>query len=163
MTQTERQWKMDQEKGVKETEKQHEKDIAAARQEALKYYRMALQTAPADTPINDLNTIRSFLVYLYWASDDLYEAAVMGEFLARHYPDAPGARQSAKTAMAAYARIFNEAPPQHRQFESDCVMGIADYIARRWAGQPEADEARMMLTRVAVINHEPVAAQPLDK
>jgi tetratricopeptide (TPR) repeat protein len=88
----------------------------------------------------------------------------MGEYLARRYPNSSGARQGASLAMVAYVKLFNKAPPDDRQFESDRMVDIADYITKRWEGQPEADEAWMMLIRNALGSGDLDKAQEyLDK
>ncbi len=133
--------------------------------EALKYYRMALGMQTPDTPADDINVVRYYLAYLYWANEDLWEAAIIGEFLARKYPNSAGARQGAKIAMAAYVKLFNEVRKSgDSQFETDCMVGIADFITKCWADSPEADEAWMMLIRTAVVDGKPAeAAEYLEK
>ena len=58
--------------------------------------------------IDDLNTIRYCLAYLDWAAEDYYDAAVLGEFLARRYPDGPERQRGAEIALKAYARLCGE-------------------------------------------------------
>jgi len=134
------------------------------RNEAIRYFRMAMSMKTAEVTAGDMNVIRYYLAYLYWMSGDLYEAAVVGEFLARRYSDGPTSRQASKIAMAAYATLFNEAMPDDRQFESQRMTDIAEYISRRWEGEPEADDARMMLIRAALGSGDLDKAQAyLDK
>jgi len=159
------QMRLDLEEKKKDNIKKYQAQIKEARAEATKYYRMALAMKTPETPIDDLNVIRYYLAYLYWADEDLWESAIMGEFLARRYPNSAGARQGAKIAMAAYVKLFNEAPPgDGREFETSRMVGIADYITKVWPNEPEADEAWMMLIRTAVIDGKPkLAAEYLDK
>ena len=134
---------------------QPEEEVAEARDEAIKYYRMALGMRKSDVPVEEVNVLRYYLTYLYWLRGDLYEAAVMGNFLSRKYSEATGARQAAKIAMAAYAKVLAGAEPnEDTTFENQQMVSIAEYIAGRWAGEPEADEAWMMLIRFAVVNGE---------
>ncbi len=123
--------------------------IAAAREEAIKYYRMAVGMRTSGVTPDEMNVIRYYLAYLYYMSGRLYEAAVVGEFLA-HYPNATGARQGARIALAAYVKLFNAAPPEQRQFESDRMTGIAEHITQLWQGEPLAAEAWMTLIRTAL-------------
>ncbi len=134
-------------------------ELAAARADAIEYYRMAFRLKPADVEAEELNVMRYHLAYLYWASGDVYEAAVLGEFLARRYSGGLAARPGAKIAMAAYVRLFNEAPPDDRQFENDRMIGIAKYVAERWAGEPEGDEAWMTLISTALKDGDLPTAQ----
>ena len=139
--------------------------IKEAQAEALKYYRMALGMTTPNTPVDDINVVRYYLAYLYWINEDLWESAIMGEFLARKYPNSAGARQGAKISMAAYVKLFNEVrKAEDNQFETDCMVGIADFITKRWPDSPEADEAWMMLIRTAVVDGKPnEAAAYLEK
>jgi Tfp pilus assembly protein PilF len=133
--------------------------IASARAEAIKYYRMAIRMKTSEVTPDEMNVIRYYLAYLYYMSEDLYEAAVMGEFLAIRYPNGTGARQGARIALAAYVRLFNAAPPDDRQFEADQMIGIAEYITRHWQGEPLAAEAWMTLIRSALSNNDLDKAQ----
>jgi len=134
-------------------------EVAKARTEAIKYFRMAMRMKTSDVTIDELCVIRYYLAYLYWLSDDLYDAAVAGEFLARRYSDRIGARQGAKIAMASYVKLFNEVPPgESRDFENRRMIAIAKLITERWKGEPEADEAWMMLIRNAVVCGDPKTA-----
>ena len=82
---------------------------AAARADAIRFYRMALEMRPADADIERINTFRYYLTFLYYTSGDLHESAVMGNFLAKNYPAGPGARQGAKIAMTAWLSLYNDA------------------------------------------------------
>lgn len=82
--------------------------LATARSDAMTYYQLALRLANNETSIDDVNIVRYFLCYLYYLEQDYYKAAVMGEFVARRYPDSAGARQCAKIAMACYIQIYGE-------------------------------------------------------
>ncbi len=141
-------------------------EAAAVRTEAINYYRMALRMKTPEVTVEQLNVIRYYLAYLYWMSDELYEASVMGEFLARRYSDGMGAKQGAKIALAAYVKLFNEAKTAvgtaadpsiaeaERDFAAGRMVAVADYITQRWAGEPEADEAWLMLIRTALADGE---------
>ncbi len=131
-----------------------EEDRDKARDEAIKFYRMAITMKEEETTADEVNILRYYLTFLYWMEKQYYEAAVMGEFLARNYPDGVGARQGAKIAMAAYAQLFNDAAKDDRQFESDLMVSIAQHITKTWADEPEADEAWMMLINTALRNEE---------
>ena len=56
-----------------------------------------------------VNEVRYFLCWLYWEAEDYYRAAVLGEFLARRYPDHPAASSAAKISMASFERLYNQA------------------------------------------------------
>ncbi len=133
--------------------------IDDARDEAIKYYRMAIGIRTPQVTADEMNVIRYYLAYLYYVSEDLYRAAVAGEFLARRYPDGTGARQGARIALAAYVKLFNTAKADDRQFEADRMIGIAHYITRLWKGEPLAAEAWMTLIRTALSSDDLDKAQ----
>ena len=114
--------------------------VGTAVDEALHMFRLALELSDEYTDVRDLNIVRYFLCYLYHTTERYMDAAVVGEFLARRYPESPGSRQAAKIAMAAWLKLY-EAAGGERQFETDQVIGIAQYIARRWPEQDEAIDA----------------------
>jgi len=143
----------------KEDQEKNAKQIAETRDEAMKYFRMALALRPPETKVEEVNVIRYYLAYLYWASDSPYEAAVLGEFLARRYPNSAAARQAARIALGSYAKLFNEIPAtEDRTFEAERMNSIAEFMAKRWAGEAEADEAAMTLVRTAVLERKPEKA-----
>jgi len=131
-----------------------EEEIARARDEAIKYYRTAMGMRTAEVTADEMNVIRYYLAYLYYVSGDLYDAAVVGEFLARRYPNGTGARQGARIALAAYVTLFNAAPLDDRQFETDRMNGIAEYITQQWQGEALAAEAWMTLIRTALASND---------
>lgn len=168
---------------------------------------MALKLKTDKTTVNEINVVRYYLSYLYYSTGNLYEAAIVGEFLSTRYPGGVGAKQGSKIAMACYLNMYNEATKSLRKLKEELsqiedVAGeakedkeagenkegkeeakedeetkneiariskelaiaeadrefagrrleyIAKYIAHRWVGQPEADEAWMMLVRNAVL------------
>ncbi|MCH7728546.1 MAG: hypothetical protein IH991_19000, partial [Planctomycetes bacterium] len=57
---------------------------------AMDYFRQAISLANAETSTSEINVVRYFLCYLYFVRSDFYDAALMGEFLCRRYPDAAG-------------------------------------------------------------------------
>ncbi len=117
------------------------KAAAEARADATQFLNVALRLADKDTDINDLNLIRYLVCFLSYNEEKYFEAIVLGEFIATKYPDSQGARQCAKIAMAAYLKLYAEAKPDDRDFESQQIVGICDYIVKKWPDQPEAEEA----------------------
>lgn len=141
----------------------------ASREEAIDYFQKALGLAAFETATeefkNEVNVVRYYLAFLYWAADRLHEAAVMGEFLARRYPNSAGARPGAKIALAAYVKLRSEVPKDgDRAFETGRMASMAEYVTQRWPGGAEAEEAWLMLIRVAVADRDAdKAKQYLEK
>ena len=113
---------------------------------------MAIAMKSRDVKLDDLNAVRYYLAYLYWACEEYYDAAVMGEFLARAYPESAGAKAGAKIAMAAYGQLFNQAPEDDRDFETAQMLKLAEHVGKTWANEPDADDAWLTVVRTAVIN-----------
>lgn len=136
-------------------------EMNQARDEAFRDYRLAIGMKTDETPIAEVNLIRFRLAYLYWMKEDFYRAAVMGEFLATHYPQSVGAQQAAEIAIKAYRTLYAVSPKrkEERTFETGRMTEIAKFITTRWAGQPQADEAWMMLLDTAVDNRDLDTAQ----
>ena len=112
-----------------------------APEDAKRYFQAALALVDDQTDPRDVNIVRYFLCYLHFTTGDYLDAALVGEFLARRFPDSAGARQSAKIAMAAYLKLYTENETDDRRFETDHVIGIATYITQKWPDQEEAVEA----------------------
>jgi hypothetical protein len=138
--------------------------VSQQRSLALEMFRLALTLDDAEVTSDDVNQVRYFLCYLYYQSASPLEAAVMGEFLARRYPDCAGARPAARIALAAYLQSYNAAPPHQRSAEIARMNSIAEYIVTRFSGQPDADEAAMVLADVALREKQfALAAQHLAR
>jgi len=115
--------------------------LKTAVKDATGYFRKALELADAKTTTDDLNVVRYFLCFLHFSANDHYHAGLLGEFVARRYPDSAGARQCAKIAMASYLKLYVEKATDDKAFESNRVTGIAQYITQKWSDQPEAIDA----------------------
>ena len=115
-------------------------EIAAARQEAIQDYTLALRWPAAKIPAEDRDWVRYYLAYLHYKAGDFREAATSGEELARQDPRPPQARRAAKIALAAYASLFNQAAsgPQRRA-DGQRMLAIAEFIVRQWQDEPEAE------------------------
>ncbi len=110
-----------------------EKERDEQRVESIKLFNLALRMKDQETTQDDINVIRYFLTYLHYDAGDIYDAAVLGEFLARKYPKSAGARQGAKIALAAYLSSYNVSKPENRQFEIDRMVGLAEYVTQHLA------------------------------
>jgi len=137
---------------LKELTEKHDK----ARDDAIKYYRMALAMQTPDDNLDQVNVVRYYLCHLHWLRGDMFDAAVYGQFLANKYPNSPGGKSGAGIAMAAYGKLRTEAVAagEDHTFESDRMVRIAKDIAATWPGEPEADNAWFMLIHSAVVSND---------
>ena len=131
-----------------------------ARQQALAYYRRALELADDSVDEGQLNELRYFLAYLFFGEQRYLEAAVLSEFIARRYPSSPAALPCSRIAMACYLKLLGEADTGHdASFGSERLVAIADYVALTWPGRKEALEALTTLVSFMVNQGKPAEAE----
>jgi tetratricopeptide (TPR) repeat protein len=123
--------------------------------EARRCFTIATALVEDDTDPKLINEVRYFLCWLYWEAEDYYRAAILGEFLARRFPDLPAASSAAKISMASYERLANLAvsTSNHKDrgdFEAGRMAKMAELIARRWPGTEAADSAFGVLVTFAI-------------
>ena len=123
--------------------------------DARRYLRLATTLVDDQTDLTTLNNVRYYLCWLYWENGDYYQAAVLGEFLARRYPDHPAAAAAAKIAMASYERLYNRAisagaGPADVSFEARRMAEMAEFLTRRWPGTEAANAAFSVLAGYAI-------------
>lgn len=128
----------------------YERERVEQRLEAIKMFKLALRLKDHETTQDDIDVIYYFLCYLNYDAGNIYDAAVLGEFLARKHPKSAGARQGAKIALAAYLASYNNARENNRSFERGKMVDIAEYVTRAWPNDAETDEAWMLLGDVAI-------------
>jgi hypothetical protein len=123
-----------------------------AKDEARHHFQLAASMVESDTDLKQVNEVRYFLCWLYWEANDFYRAAVLGDFLARRYPDHPAAASAAKIAMAAFDRLHNLALAANDkgEFEARQTAQMAEFIVRRWPGSDDADAAFSVLVGSAI-------------
>ena len=134
-----------------------EKQMQRGKEDARRFFRLATTLVDDDTDLNLLNETRYFLCWLYWEAEDYYRAAVLGEFLARRFPDHPAAASAAKISMASFERLHNEAAASaggrgDTEFEARRMAQIAEFIVRRWPGTDDAEAAFSVLVSYAIRN-----------
>ncbi|MCI0333721.1 MAG: hypothetical protein L0228_10930 [Planctomycetes bacterium] len=145
-----------------------ESQMRQGKQEARENFRAATTLVDDDTDPKLLNEVRYFLCWLYWESADFYRAAVLGEFLARRYPDHPAAASAAKLAMAAYERLYSQAAGDGKKnsasntdFEAAQMAKMAEFITRRWPNTEDADAAQSVLVSFAIRSNRIEEAEKL--
>lgn len=120
---------------------------------AIKYFSLAMTLADENTKVEDINIVQYFLSYLHYTQKNYYEAATIGEFVARRYPQSTGARQCAKIAMAAWIKVYSDSKAANDPdltFEQGQVVNVAEYIADQWPNEPEAGDAINTLIPFAI-------------
>jgi len=139
--------------------------------EALQYFQRAMRLADDEVPIDQRLEVRYYLCWLYWEDDRTAEAAVMGEFLARRYPESKFAVGAAKVALAARERLYDEAqkdasqtePAADNHFETSSLASLAEWIVQRWPESSESAAAVQLLIHIALRENRLAEAEQLLK
>ena len=140
-----------------------ERQLAAAQGNARRLFRAALALRDKSTPIDEVNSVRYYLCYLDFRSARYYDAAILGELLAYHYPKSAGARPAAKIALAAYLEAYKDGIGD-RSIDRQRMAAVAKFISDQWPKEPEAQDAWSTLLAVNIgENRLDEAAACLDK
>lgn len=130
-----------------------ETDLKTRRDEAMKFCLEAMARAGAGANVEKLNQLRYWVCWFQYAKGNYYDAAILGNFLARKYPKATGALPGAQVAMASLDAIYR----QHRQagddnasFAGNQLNSLASYVLKQWPNEPEAAAALEALIRFAI-------------
>lgn len=140
---------------------------ATNRNEARRMLEKAVTLADAETPIDQLNTVRYFLSVLYWEEKQYQEAAVLAEFLVMRYPESDYAASAAKVALAAYEALAMEAktaanrPADAVSYEALKLIQLAEVVAARWPESTEASSATNALIQTALRENRLAEAEAL--
>jgi hypothetical protein len=131
---------------------------------AFENYQLAVRLADAQTPIDELTQVRYTLAYLFWDLGYKEEAAVLGEFVARHDSKQPLAPRAAQIGLAAYQKLAQSAPESERAFAQKRVQSLAEYMVSTWPDREEVDTALLTMLEAAIARGEVAAAvAQLDK
>ena len=104
-------------------------------------FETAQRLAPIDTTAEDLATIRYYLCSIAFQRREFFEAAVLGEYVARREPDNFGAKKCAVMSLYAYQQLYVQADPTDRQTEANKVENVAEYLLNKWPRESEAEDA----------------------
>src|SRR6185369_15137962 len=120
----------------------------------------------SDSPSKDVNKLRYTLAYLLFNQGDYYDAAVISEYVARHYPDFDLAQACGEIALKAYVRLYQISTQDKtkRDFEAGKIGSVANYLMTRWPTEPAAQEAVNWFLYLAVDRQQlDTATDLLDK
>ena len=134
-----------------------EQALTAHLDEAARILGLALSFAGTGTDRAALNGARYRLAYVEYNRNRPYDAAVLGEFVSRQFKqESPQlALNSAYLAMAAFLRMYNNVPAgQPRDYELGMIRESAEFIATGFPDSEQANEARMMVGRLYLQQHE---------
>lgn len=138
-------------RGAKDAEERdrYQKSFEAHLEETASMLNKALALRKSDTKLKEINTCRFSLCYVYYEQRRSYDAAVLGEFIARRYAKDEESEalpsEAAYLAMAAYAQAYNAKGNNDKQTDIEKMIGISEFIVATWPGTPKAIEALVML------------------
>jgi tetratricopeptide (TPR) repeat protein len=134
-----------------DAQRQWRQQISAARSEALKCGREALAGPPAAAG-ERRDMLLYYLAFLHYDAGDFEESAAEGEAVLQAANESPAARQAAKTGLAAREMLFHASKGDARVAALARLRALADKIVQRWSSYPEADDARAVLTNLALVD-----------
>ena len=130
---------------------QQEKEAKA---EAAQLLKLALKLDPAGSKIEDINPVRYYVCFFNYDEGNYLDAAVMGEYLAYHFPKSAEGRQAARIALASWVKVYSASPIPDRSFEVGKIARIAEFIIKTWPDQEEAIEASGTLLNFAILERD---------
>jgi tetratricopeptide (TPR) repeat protein len=136
-------------KGDQTTAVDIQADRDAAITDAMRLLRQTINLRDKDSPLENLNSARYYLCFLNWTIGNYYDAALLGDFLAKNFADSLPGRQGAKIALAAWVRLYGESKETDRSFEVSQIQRLAELTFKHWPDQPEAEEAALTLVNFA--------------
>lgn len=136
--------------------------LASQTETALELFARALELRTPETERTEINRVRYYQSFCYFALGRYYDSALIGEFLLERYPTLDWTRQAAGLAVRSYAELVaSEDGPQ--PFETAQMEGVADRLIAGWPGTPEASlAARLMAISALTAEDYPEAARYLE-
>ncbi|MDA7978829.1 MAG: hypothetical protein MPJ50_08675 [Pirellulales bacterium] len=143
-------------------QRQAEKNKAL--EKAIEYFRLALALGRETVTADETNYARYYLCFCHFHHGDYYDAAVIGEFVARKEPTFELAQACAQLGLEAYRQIYFSDNRGDRGFQTRRLEQMASLIAKQWPNSEDADAAWMLLSDLAIAsNNYPQAAAYLDR
>ena len=130
--------------------------------EAARYFELALALAKPTEDKKNVSTARLYYAYVNFWQRKNYEAAVLGQYVARTAGKNDGSvpLDAAHLAMAALVQAYNEnkAPLDQKGEDLRMIIKSANLIAERWPATDKANEAFMILGRMIGAQKKPAEA-----
>jgi hypothetical protein len=148
-------------KRMKEEIAAAEKAIKEMQPQVIDLYRIALSLARPTDKLDDVNTVRFNLCLIYYQQDKLFEAATIGEFVLRRYPQSPGGRNAAKIALASWSKLNGQriANKEDNKFELARMAGVAQMTLATWTDKETADDTNVLIANIYIEQGELAKAE----
>jgi tetratricopeptide (TPR) repeat protein len=119
-------------------------------QKALRLFEQARLLADEETPLEQLNLVRFYLCSLHYYAANYCEAAVLASFLSRHFPESVEGRRAGAVALASLVKLYGDGTSPLADSLTKRIRQTAEDLARRFPGQPEAEDALVTLVTLSV-------------
>ena len=130
--------------------------------ETARMLRLALALADEGVDVSNVNRARYLLAYVYYLSRRSYEAAILGEYVGRHFQkeDSKTASDAAYLAMAAWVQAYLAERKEHRDVETEINMmaRVCNLITTQWPDLDAANDARKQLGQIYTQRKQPKKA-----
>lgn len=144
-------------------------DEAAAERnwvEAESFYRQALESAHKGNDAKSIETTKTRLTQAIYrqavdqfAARNMEKALTLCGELVRDNPDIQLAEDASAVAVAAALAEYSDAAPDAKETAHTRLDRVAAYALNRWPNRPVADDARMALAQVALVQNDYAAAE----
>ena len=117
---------------------------------AIELLRHAVRKADPRKDIDKANRARYLMAYCFYEAKRYYEAAILANHLARHYPQGGLSAKAAEIAMTALTDAYNTYTITDRTNELNRLIDLAQYVAETWPDSDQGDAARVTLGEIAL-------------
>jgi len=125
-------------------------ELDQLRRRGVEVLQHALRQADSEVTENDLNAARYSLAYMLDRGGRHLEAAVVGDFVARNYPNSERALPCAQLAMRGWQLELLGAAQERLPRVKLSLQGAAQLLVDRWPADPQSSSARELLVRIAI-------------
>jgi tetratricopeptide (TPR) repeat protein len=138
------------------------KDFDAQLRDAAKTFDLALRLATPQDDAKSFTTARYMYAYVNFLMRKNYEAAILGEYVAKtaSKDDSDIGLNAAYLSMAAFVQAFNDTKGDFEDKQADIgfIVHACNLLTDRWPDSDSANEARMTLGRIYSQLKQPVEA-----
>lgn len=137
-------------------------DLDVQLREAAAMFDRALRLATPQDDAKSLTTARYMYAYVNFLMRKNYEAAILGEYVAKTADpeDTTTGLDAAYLSMAAYVQAFNDTRGEFEDKQADIgfIVKACNLLTDRWPDSDRANDARMTLGRIYSQLKQPVQA-----
>jgi hypothetical protein len=119
----------------------------------------ALVLSDENTSRDELNLIRYLQCFSYYSSERYFESGIIGEFMLERYPNVGWTQQASGLIVKSYSRLYDAAPKDQKDFESQRLEKVCSNIIKRWPGSNEAINSAEKLANIAMIDENYTKAE----